>query len=242
MGWTAPRRHQCAKMVVVTTHLREAVHGQVYQESVVCHGRRARSSPRMFFRFMASTRQGAVVVAKPVRRGQLLNFFASLPRCLVGMEACSSAHHWARALMRLGHEVKLIPPAYVKPYVRRNKNDAVDAAAICEAVGRPDMRFVAVRSIENQAAADAPSRARTSGGQSHADAQRAARPFGGDRRRGGARGAARLWAQAPRRRRLRRQRRSRRPRLRAPSPGAAGSSDRRDRRRIAPSTKRSRRW
>jgi len=95
--------------------------------------------------------KGATVVARAVRRGQLLSFFASLPRCLVGMEACSSAHHGGRALSELGHEVKLIPPAYVKPYVRRNKNDAVDAAAICEAVGRPNMRFVAVRSVENQA-------------------------------------------------------------------------------------------
>ena len=95
--------------------------------------------------------KGAAIVARAVRRGQLLDFFASLPRCLVGMEACSSAHHWGRALIGLGHEVKLIPPAYVKPYVRRNKNDAVDAAAICEAVVRPNMRFVAVRSVENQA-------------------------------------------------------------------------------------------
>jgi transposase len=94
---------------------------------------------------------GRVVVAKAIKRNKLLEFFASLPRCLVGMEACSSAHHWARALIALGHQVKLIPPAYVKPYVRRNKNDAVDAAATCEAVGRPNMRFVPVRSVENQA-------------------------------------------------------------------------------------------
>src|ERR1700676_738134 len=72
--------------------------------------------------------EGALVVAKAVRRGQLLSFFASLPPCLVGIEACSSAHHWARQLIGLGFSVKLIPPAYVKPYVRRNKNDAVDAA------------------------------------------------------------------------------------------------------------------
>lgn len=95
--------------------------------------------------------QGLVVVAKPIRRAQLVSFFEQLPRCLVGMEACSSAHHWARSLIALGHRVKLIPPAYVKPYVRRNKNDAVDARAICEAVTRPDMRFVGVRSVENQA-------------------------------------------------------------------------------------------
>jgi transposase len=94
---------------------------------------------------------GAVVAVKSVRRAQLLIFFASLPSSLVGIEACSSAHHWARALIAMGHRVKLIPPAYVKPYVRRNKNDAVDAEAICEAVGRPNMRFVAVREVENQA-------------------------------------------------------------------------------------------
>jgi len=95
--------------------------------------------------------QGAVVIAQSVRRGALLKFFASLPRCLVAMEACSSAHHWGRALLALGFEVRLIHAAYVRPFVRRNKNDAIDAAAILEASTRPGMRFVAVRSIENQA-------------------------------------------------------------------------------------------
>lgn len=95
---------------------------------------------------------GKVVVAKSLRRGQLLAFFAKLPPCLVGMEACSTAHHWARELIKLGHTVRLMPPAYVKPYVRRGKNDAADAAAICEAVQRPSMRFVAVKSIDQQAA------------------------------------------------------------------------------------------
>jgi transposase len=80
-----------------------------------------------------------------------LKLFEKLPRCLVAMEACSSAHHWGRALAALGFSVKLIPPAYVKPYVRRNKNDAADAAAICEAASRPNMRFVALRSVDNQA-------------------------------------------------------------------------------------------
>ncbi|QLC26840.1 IS110 family transposase [Parasphingopyxis algicola] len=93
-----------------------------------------------------------IVVARSLRRSQLLPFFASLPPCRVGLEACGSAHHWGRALMALGHDVKMMPPAYVKPYVKRQKNDAADAAAICEAVTRPSMRFVAVRSIENQAA------------------------------------------------------------------------------------------
>ncbi len=103
------------------------------------------------FQVHAIDAQGVTIVAKPVRRGQLLKFFASLPPCVVGMEACSSAHHWARALIALGFAVRLIPPAYVKPFVRRNKNDAADAAAICEALGRPNLRFVPVRSVDNQA-------------------------------------------------------------------------------------------
>jgi transposase len=80
----------------------------------------------------------------------LISFFAGLPPCLIGMEACASSHHWARELMRLGHEVRLIPPSYVKAYVRRQKNDAADAAAICEAVTRPSMRFVPVKTVEQQ--------------------------------------------------------------------------------------------
>ncbi len=95
---------------------------------------------------------GEVVVTKAVGRGRVLAFFGKLAPCLVGIEACATAHHWARELMALGHEVRLIPPAYVKPYVRRNKNDAADAAAICEAVSRPTMRFVPVKSAEQQAA------------------------------------------------------------------------------------------
>mgnify|MGYP001552934625 CR=1 FL=1 len=76
---------------------------------------------------------------------------AALPPCLVGMEACASAHHWARELMAIGNEVSLMPPAYLKPYVKRGKTDAADAEAICEAVTRPTMRFVAVKSVEQQA-------------------------------------------------------------------------------------------
>src|SRR5476649_1281741 len=95
---------------------------------------------------------GRVVVAKSIRRSKLLEFFASLPRCLVGLEACGSAHHWARELIKLGHDARMMPPAYVKPYVRRQKNDAADAAGICEAVTRPSMRFVGGRTLENQAA------------------------------------------------------------------------------------------
>jgi len=80
----------------------------------------------------------------------VLAFFQSLPPCLVGMEACATAHHWARELTKLGHAVKLMPPAYVKAYVKRNKNDAADAEAICEAVGRPSMRFVPVKDTDQQ--------------------------------------------------------------------------------------------
>jgi transposase len=89
---------------------------------------------------------GKVVFRKRLRREKVLEFFAGKPACLVAMEACSSAHHWARELARLGHVVRLIPPAYVKPFVKRQKNDAADAEAICEAAQRPTMRFVAVKS------------------------------------------------------------------------------------------------
>ena len=103
------------------------------------------------FQVHAADTEGEVIVARSVKRRALVKFFERLPRCLVAMEACSSAHHWARQLMALGFEVRLIPPAHVKPYIRRNKNDAADAAAICEAAGRPGQRFVPVRSVENQA-------------------------------------------------------------------------------------------
>ena len=96
---------------------------------------------KQVFQVHAINTAGTVVVAKAVRRGKLLEFFAAFPRCVVAMEACSSAHHWGRAFIELGFEVRLIPPAHVKPYVRRNKNDAADAAAICEAVGRPSQRY-----------------------------------------------------------------------------------------------------
>ena len=94
---------------------------------------------------------GAVVLKKQLRRGAIEKFFAQLPPCLVGIEACGSAHHWARVINRYGHEVRLMPPAYVKPYVKRNKNDGRDSEGICEAVGRPTMRFVPVKSVEQQA-------------------------------------------------------------------------------------------
>lgn len=95
--------------------------------------------------------RGKTVVQKPLKRAQVLPFFARLEPCLVGMEACGSAHYWARKLTALGHTVKLMAPQFVKPYVKSNKNDAADAEAICEAVRRPNMRFVPVKNAEQQA-------------------------------------------------------------------------------------------
>lgn len=95
---------------------------------------------------------GQTVIQKRLRRAQVVEFFAKLPRSRVGIEACGSSHHWGRELKKLGHEVRLIPAAYVKPFVKRDKADARDAAAICAARGRPDMRFVAIKSVERQAA------------------------------------------------------------------------------------------
>jgi len=94
--------------------------------------------------------EGEVLFRKRLTRAKVLEFFAQLPPCLIGIEACATAHHWARSLRELGHTVKLMPPAYVKPYVKSQKNDAADAEAICEAVTRPTMRFAEVKSIEQQ--------------------------------------------------------------------------------------------
>jgi transposase len=94
--------------------------------------------------------EGKVVLPRQLKRRYMLAFFEKLPPCLIGMEACASSHHWSRELQALGHTVRLMPPAYVKPYVKRHKNDATDAEAICEAVTRPNMRFVATKTPEQQ--------------------------------------------------------------------------------------------
>lgn len=104
------------------------------------------------FQVHAISSTGEVVVRRALRRAQVIPFFNKLPPCLVGMEACGTSHHWARELTGLGHEVRLMPPAYVKPYVKRGKTDASDAEAICEAVQRPTMRFVPIKSVDQQAA------------------------------------------------------------------------------------------
>ena len=93
---------------------------------------------------------GTVVVRRKLSRGRVLTFFEALPRCLIGMEACNTSHYWARELIALGHDVRLMPAQYVKPYVKRGKNDAADAEAICEAVTRPTMRFVPVKTPDQQ--------------------------------------------------------------------------------------------
>jgi transposase len=103
------------------------------------------------FQVHAIAADGAVLIRRRLRGTEVIRFLTELRPCLVGMEACASAHHWARELMAIGHEVRLMPPAYVKPYVKRRKTDSADADAICQAVTRPTIRFVAVKSVEQQA-------------------------------------------------------------------------------------------
>ena len=102
------------------------------------------------FQVHAIDADGNIVIRRQVKRRYVLAFFQKLPPCLVGIEACASSHHWSRELQALGHTVRLMPPAYVKPYVKRHKNDSTDAEAICEAVTRPNMRFVATKTPEQQ--------------------------------------------------------------------------------------------
>ncbi len=103
------------------------------------------------FQVHGADASGRVVFRKKIPRSKLMEFFASQPRCVVALEACGGAHHWGREIGKLGHTARLIPPAYVKPFVKRQKNDAADAEAICEAAQRPSMRFVAVKDEEQQA-------------------------------------------------------------------------------------------
>jgi transposase len=103
------------------------------------------------FQVHAVDADGVTVIRKRLRRAEVLSFFAGLEPCLIGMEACATSHYWGRELTKFGHTVKLMPPAYVKPYVKRGKNDATDAEAICEAASRPNMRFVPVKSADQQA-------------------------------------------------------------------------------------------
>tara|TARA_R110002072_G_scaffold25737_3_gene86156 strand:+ start:871 stop:1353 length:483 start_codon:yes stop_codon:yes gene_type:complete len=105
------------------------------------------------FQVHGATADGGIAIRKKLSRGQVFAFFADLPPCVVAMEACATAHYWAREIGALGHNVRLVPPAYVKPFVKRQKNDAADAEAIAEAASRPTMRFVEPKSPQQQARA-----------------------------------------------------------------------------------------
>lgn len=107
---------------------------------------------KRFFQVHGVDARGGAVVQRKLRRGDVERFFAGLSPCVIGMEACATAHHWARVLTAQGHQVWLVPPAYVKAYLKRGKSDAADAAAICEAIDRPSMHFVAIKSADQQAA------------------------------------------------------------------------------------------
>jgi transposase len=145
MGWMAPLRHLSAKMLGIES----PADGEPSMSEITTIGL---DLAKHVFQLHGVDANGTTVLRKRLRRAQVLAFFSQLPHSLVGLEACTTAHYWARELRALGHEVRLMPAQYVKAYVKRNKNDAADAAAICEAVMRPTMRFVAVKTAEQQAA------------------------------------------------------------------------------------------
>jgi transposase len=145
MGWMAPLRHLGANAV----WSKPSANGEPSMGEITTIGL---DLAKHVFQVHGVDAEGSTVLRKQLRRSQVVSFFSRLPRCLVGMEACATAHHWARELGALGHEVRLMPAQYVKAYVKRNKNDAADAEAICEAVMRPTMRFVAVKTAEQQGA------------------------------------------------------------------------------------------
>ena len=116
-----------------------------------------------YFQVHALASESGLAVKRKLKRSKMCEFFSQIEPCLIGMEACGSAHFWARELKAMGHEVLLMPPAYTKPYVKRGKNDAVDAEAICEAVSRPGMRFVPLKSAEQQATLMLHKNSRTAG-------------------------------------------------------------------------------
>lgn len=145
MGWTAPAPGiGVPKVVVVDDH-------QSREPPTMDIATVGLDLAKHWFQVHAADAQGRMVVRRKLRRGEVLGYFKALTPCLVGMEACATAHHWARELTALGHEVRLMPAGYVKAYVKRNKNDAADAEAICEAVTRPTMRFVPVKTADQQA-------------------------------------------------------------------------------------------
>ena len=146
MGWMAPLRHLSAKL------LSDRI-GSEREPSMSEITTIGLDLAKHVFQVHGIDAQGTTVLRKRLRRGQVLAFFSRIPRCVVGLEACATGHYWARELRALGHEVRLMPAQYVKAYIKRNKHDAADAEAICEAVGRPTMRFVPVKTAEQQATA-----------------------------------------------------------------------------------------
>src|SRR2546425_3957084 len=145
MGWMAPLRHLSAKLLSD----RISSEWEPSMSEVTTIGL---DVAKHVFQVHGVDAEAATVLRKQLRRAQVLAFFSRLPPCLVGLEACATAHYWARELRALGHEVRLMPAQYVKAYIKRNKHDAADAEAICEAVQRPTMRFVPVKTAEQQAA------------------------------------------------------------------------------------------
>src|SRR5256885_3646838 len=141
----APLRHQCAKLVFSENpQEREPSMSEITTIGL--------DLGKHVFQVHGVDAEGTTVLRRQLRRGQVLAFFSRLPRCVIGLEACATAHYWARELSALGHEVRLMPAQYVKAYIKRNKNDAADAEAICEAVVRPTMRFVPGKTAKQQAA------------------------------------------------------------------------------------------
>src|SRR6202044_436765 len=144
MMWTAsPERHQVPR--------RDRCRSRIGKPSMRTFIRIGIALAKNFFQVHAIEREGGPAVTRKLAGARGFPFFAQAAPCRVGMEACGSSHYWAREIRALGHDVVLIPPAYTKPYVKRGKNDANDAAAICEAMSRPDMRFVPIKSADQQA-------------------------------------------------------------------------------------------
>src|SRR6266436_7716902 len=142
-GVDGPRRHHRARLVMSIHQTREPSMDEISMIGL--------DIAKNVFHVHGVDASGAPVLRRQLERGQVEKFFAKLPPTLVGLEACGSAHHWVRVIGRYGHQARLMHPGYVTPYVKRNKNDGRDAEGICEAVGRPTMRFVAVKSVEQQA-------------------------------------------------------------------------------------------
>ena len=187
MGWTPPTASMC-QSGGVEHHLREASLSKVIIIGL--------DIAKHIFHVHGADERGRAIFSKRISRGKLLDFFAAHSSCTVALEACGGAHHWARQLTQLGHEVRLIPPAYVKPFVKRQKNDAIDAEAICEAAQRPRMRFVAVKSEHQQAASLVHHRPRTLPRAVTSPLGSVSHPFKGRQAASGSSGRHPKWANA----------------------------------------------